>query len=99
MRLAALARKQSWNLTVKNIFAHPFLGLAIKSSSFKVPSHLKSEIAMDWKIEEKSVQDIYPATAIQETFLALATANQGAYIMQYTFTIPDGVDVQRVQES
>ncbi|KAJ5672553.1 acetyl-CoA synthetase-like protein [Penicillium longicatenatum] len=114
MRLTALARKQCWNLTVKDIFAHPVLGemvkfvsplssanlgIAVKGPSFKIPSQLKSEIAIDWKIDGSIVQDIYPATTMQETFLALATANQGAYIMQYTFTIPHGVDVQRVQES
>lgn len=114
MRLAALSRKQSWSLTVKNVFAHPILSemvnfvaslsstdmdSSIKGFSFKVPSQLKSEIAIDWKVEEKMIEDICPATGIQETFLALSTANQGAYIMQYAFTIPNGVDIPRVRES
>ncbi|CAG8883008.1 unnamed protein product [Penicillium egyptiacum] len=114
MRLAAIACKQSWNLSVRDIFAYPLLGEMVKAvsslnstsmswavgySSFKIPSELKPKITKDWNIEECIVQDIYPATAIQETFLALSTANQGAYIMQYTFTIPDGVDVQCLQRS
>ncbi|CAI7574656.1 unnamed protein product [Penicillium discolor] len=110
MRLAALARKRSWDLNVKKIFAHSLLGDMAqsissstipthKSSSFQSSSQFKSNIAQDWKLSGDQIQDIYPATSIQENFLALATTNHGAYIMQYTFSIPNRVDFLQLQQS
>ncbi|KAF3402030.1 Nonribosomal peptide synthetase 1 [Penicillium rolfsii] len=110
MRLAAMARKRSWDLNVKKIFANPILNDMLqaitlttlstdKSSSFRSSPQLKSSIAQDWKLRGEQIEEIYPATPIQESFLALAEMNHGAYIMQYTFSIPGDADCLQLQHS
>ncbi|KAJ5888534.1 acetyl-CoA synthetase-like protein [Penicillium taxi] len=108
MRLASFARKVSWNLNVKDIFRYPVLSdmlLAISclestpKIALQTSSKLKSLVAKDWKIDTNAIEAIYPASAIQENFLALASTNRGAYIMQYTFCIPNEVNLERLEES
>ncbi|CRG92450.1 hypothetical protein PISL3812_09510 [Talaromyces islandicus] len=109
MGLAALAQTQySWDLSVQNIFAHPRLGDMVKMiSTRQVSRHhsliqrspTKIQVAQAWNLPVGVIHKIYPATPMQENFLALATTNQGAYIMQYTFAIPGNIDLQKLRES
>nr|POE80730.1 nonribosomal peptide synthetase 1 [Quercus suber] len=42
-----------------------------------------------------SISDMYPATALQESLMALAVKHPGSYISKYQFAIANGVDIER----
>lgn len=50
-------------------------------------------------VDPTAVQDMYPATALQEGLLALSVKAPGAYMAQHCFGLPQGVDLQRFQNA
>ena len=56
-------------------------------------------IASQCGVENDSIQDAYPCTALQEGFLALSVKQPGAYLAQNVFRIPDTIDLDRFQKA
>lgn len=44
---------------------------------------------------EDTVEDVYPATALQEGLMALAVKQPGSYMARFVFELADGVDMDR----
>ncbi|KAF3492424.1 nonribosomal peptide synthetase [Arthroderma uncinatum] len=47
-------------------------------------------------VEKAEIEDIYPATPLQEGLMALSIQNPNAYVSQHVFDFANGVDPQRV---
>lgn len=60
---------------------------------------LKREAATDLGVDILSVEDMYPATRIQESLWTLSEADHGSYIMQYTFDLPPTADLARLRDA
>lgn len=48
-------------------------------------------------VNQNAVEDIYPCTALQEGLVALAAKREGAYLAESKFTLPDDVDLNRLE--
>ncbi|CEJ57901.1 hypothetical protein PMG11_06578 [Penicillium brasilianum] len=112
MRLVALARTAHLDLTVETIFTHPLLSamalattqLQVGNTSVLAPFALISDIGVlrreastICQIPDSHIEDIYPTTALQEGLLALAQKENGSYMAQFAFEIPDRVDMARLR--
>ncbi|KAF7712323.1 Nonribosomal peptide synthase (NRPS) [Penicillium ucsense] len=112
MRLVALARTANLDLTVETIFMHPVLSamalattqLRAGNTSVLAPFALISDIGVlrreastICQIPDSAIEDIYPTTALQEGLLALAQKENGSYMAQFAFEIPDRVDMPRLR--
>lgn len=60
---------------------------------------LKEEAATDLGVDIRSVEDIYPATRIQESLWTLSKADNGAYVLQYSFDLPPNADLCRLRDA
>ena len=61
------------------------------------PEKLKIEVGRACNITTDDVEDVYPATPLQEGLLTLTTKQSGAYIARYTAAIPPTVEVDQLQ--
>jgi len=57
------------------------------------------EVATECRVEINSIQDIYPATAIQEGLIALSNRDPGAYVAQNVHRLPADIDLDRFREA
>lgn len=55
------------------------------------------EASKQCSIPEKSIEDIYPTTPMQEGLLALSMKDQGTYILQFVYQMPESVDLDRLR--
>ena len=115
IKVVSLARTKAINLTVRLIFENPTLGNlagAASSAGCEEPTQsrspasdendqlgLKEKIASEWSISARAIEDIYPATHMQESLFTLSKTNEGSYILQYAFILPSSVDIQRLREA
>ncbi|KAJ5634072.1 acetyl-CoA synthetase-like protein [Penicillium herquei] len=113
IRLVALARENVWDLTLQHVYTHPVLRDMVQvihplkkfpleldpKPQFEVPTLVKSLIAMEVKVDSNKVQSIFPGSAIQEGFIALAATDDDAHIIQYKFIIPPESNLARLKES
>lgn len=49
----------------------------------------------DYDLGPRDVLDIYPATPLQEGLMALSLRTAGSYVLQNTFDLSNGVDIER----
>ncbi|KAM0548792.1 hypothetical protein ACHAPJ_009789 [Fusarium lateritium] len=57
------------------------------------------QVASFARINVEEIQDIYPCTALQEGLMALSTKEAGAYVAQFVYRLPDGVDTVRFKKA
>lgn len=57
-----------------------------------------SEVAQLCKIDQTSVEDIYPCTSIQEGLIALSTKQPGAYVAQNVYRL-SSIDIPKFKEA
>ncbi|EGD97060.1 nonribosomal peptide synthetase [Trichophyton tonsurans CBS 112818] len=50
-------------------------------------------------VDKDEIEDIYPATRLQEGLMALSVQTPNAYVSQHVFRLATGVDPQRVREA
>ena len=115
IKVVSLARTKAINLTVRLIFENPTLenlAGAASSAGCEEPTQpmnpapegndqleLKAKIASEWSISVRAIEDIYPATHMQESLFTLSKTNENSYILQYAFDLPSSVDIQRLREA
>jgi len=58
-------------------------------------TRLKNEIANQCQLENESIADILPCTAIQEGLVALSNKSPGAYVAQNIYSLPPDIDLSR----
>ncbi|KAJ5193174.1 nonribosomal peptide synthase [Penicillium cf. viridicatum] len=105
-------REHGLDITVSEIFSHPTLAKqaehlreSSKVTSSAVPppySLLQDKYAViriaveQCHIPQNQIEDIYPCTPLQEGLLALTARDPEAYIGQWIYRLPDGVDLERL---
>ena len=57
-----------------------------------------SEVASLCRVDETSVEDIYPCTSIQEGLIALSSKQPGAYVAQNVYSL-SGTDIPKFKEA
>lgn len=57
-----------------------------------------SEVAHLCKVDEKSVEDIYPCTSIQEGLIALSSKHAGAYVAQNVYRL-SSIDIPKFKKA
>ncbi|RDW58708.1 hypothetical protein BP6252_13184 [Coleophoma cylindrospora] len=92
-RLSEMAVKASCiqNSTQMEEEIKPFTLLA----DVKDFERLKADVATEWSIESYRIEDIYPATPLQEGLMALTMKAPTAYINREIFQIPATLDIDR----
>ncbi|KAL5119052.1 hypothetical protein ACEQ8H_002976 [Pleosporales sp. CAS-2024a] len=58
-----------------------------------------AEAATQCNINATDIEDVYPASALQEGMMALGLRKEGAYIAQKVFRIPEDFDLPRLQKA
>ncbi|KAA8568876.1 hypothetical protein EYC84_007855 [Monilinia fructicola] len=106
MKLVAFARKDGLSLTVANILQNQSLSEMAKVASpiattlqTTIPpysllksSHEVRRVAYkEFGLTNKSIQDAYPCTALQQGLFALSLRHHGAYIAQTTIELPSAL--------
>ncbi|KAJ5717396.1 acetyl-CoA synthetase-like protein [Penicillium malachiteum] len=113
IRLVALAHEHVWDLTLQQVYTHPVLRDMVQvirplkkfpleldpKPQFEVPILVKSLIAKEVKVDSNKVQSIFPGSAIQEGFIALAATDDDAQVIQYKFIIPPESNLTHLKES
>jgi len=62
-------------------------------------SHLIEEVVSECHVERRSVQDIYPCTAIQKGLIALSSKQPGAYVAQNIYRLQPGIDMDKFRSA
>lgn len=57
--------------------------------------NLKAAVARECAVLDSEIEDLYPATSLQEGLMALAVKQPGSYIARLTYKLSDGVDIAR----
>ncbi|KAI2478308.1 Peptide synthetase, partial [Pyrenophora tritici-repentis] len=78
-----------------DIDPRPFTLLGPASVAQAARKHVTSRLGL----AEDAIQDMYPATPLQEGFLAVAARLPGAYMSQEVIPLDPGVDVERMQRA
>lgn len=113
IRLVGAAREARHQLQVTDIFAEPVLsnlchrlskqfGFQNIVAPFSILEQsetvsLRSLAARQCSVSPDQIEDMYPATALQEGLMALSVKQKGAYITQLPLRLPDNVDIARLQ--
>ena len=83
-----------------SVATRPF-SLLSRDDEAQEPNHwldnLKAEAANQCDIDQDSIEDIYPCTALQQGLMALAAKEPGVYMAQHIFRLAPGADVKRLQ--
>ncbi|KAL4874539.1 hypothetical protein BJY04DRAFT_224919 [Aspergillus karnatakaensis] len=58
-------------------------------------SEFLNELSPKWGLEPSAIEDVYPATALQEGLMAITQGEPGTYIYQNVYELPPGVDLAR----
>ncbi|KAF1934468.1 acetyl-CoA synthetase-like protein [Didymella exigua CBS 183.55] len=111
IKVAGLARKQGIKVAVVDIFKNPRLcDLAAKSTTkstktkeVSVPPFslledgqlLRNRVAVAYKLDQSTIQDLLPCTPLQEGLLSLTTRDSGEYMIQKVLHISDDIDAER----
>ncbi|KAJ5940920.1 nonribosomal peptide synthase [Penicillium verrucosum] len=111
--LVGSCREHALDITVSEIFSHPTLekqaehlreSSKVTSSAVPPPYSLLHDkdavirIAVEQcHIPQNQIEDIYPCTPLQEGLLALTARDPEAYIGQWIYRLPDGVDLERLR--
>ncbi|KAL4734758.1 hypothetical protein BDV11DRAFT_174477 [Aspergillus similis] len=53
------------------------------------------ELSLKWGLERSSIEDVYPATALQEGLMAITQGEPGTYIYQNVYELPAEIDLLR----
>ena len=104
MRLVAAAREANINIAVSMIFNNPQLSSMAKvakdlnaSTSFSIipePFSLSTDKELldtavaQCELRRDQIDDIYPATSLQEGLIAISTTQPGTYLNQVVFRLP-----------
>jgi len=64
-------------------------------TSNSTPESVLDEAIKQCQLTSTDIEDIYPCTPLQEGLFALSTKQQGAYIAQMAFSLPEWVEVER----
>lgn len=113
MQLAGVARSQGLSLTFVNIFKHPILKDMAKScgvATAQVQVELRpfsllqgsvdaimTEVMDLCRVSKYNVQDIYPASSLQEGLVALSIKQTGAYVAQNVFRLSSNIDIRKLK--
>ena len=57
------------------------------------------EVAVKCGMEDDGIEDIYPATSLQEGLIATTTRQAGSYVAQFNFAIPPEIDIDRLSSA
>ena len=96
MRLAAAGREHGITITVADIFQNPKLSdmaIVVKPFSEKIMNDLEAR----YGIQKQDIQEIYPATPLQEGLLVLANRQPATYIVQHVFSLNPDIDTGRLR--
>ncbi|KAJ5050965.1 uncharacterized protein L3040_002832 [Drepanopeziza brunnea f. sp. 'multigermtubi'] len=96
MKLASAGRENGVIVTVANIFQNPRLSdlaAIAKPHSERVLQELETR----YKIQRRAVQEMYPATPLQEGLLILSNRQPGTYVVQHVLSLNSDVDVSRLR--
>ncbi|KAL3420393.1 non-ribosomal peptide synthetase protein [Phlyctema vagabunda] len=115
IKLAAMARKRGWNLTVAEITKYDSLEdmsqqiksltvLPVLSSAFsllvdKDKTRLITEAARSCGIDEAEVEDIYPCSHLQKGIMALSLKHPSSYVAKDLFEVSNHVEVDRISNA
>ncbi|KAL4862973.1 hypothetical protein BDV12DRAFT_34759 [Aspergillus spectabilis] len=58
-------------------------------------SEFINELSFKWGLERSSIEDAYPATALQEGLMAITQGEPGTYIYQNVYELPAGIDLAK----
>lgn len=115
IRLVALAEARGISFDVASIFRNPALSdmarlagsVSLETSTMAIEpfalidhsEELLQIVSQQCDVPVESIQDIYPSTTLQEGLVALSIKSPGAYVIQNVFSIPDSMDVQKLQQA
>ncbi|KAH6703127.1 hypothetical protein BKA61DRAFT_740198 [Leptodontidium sp. MPI-SDFR-AT-0119] len=98
MRLAAAGRENGITITVANIFQNPKLSdLAMVAKPFS--ERVMHELEKRHGIQRHMVQEIYPATPLQEGLLILSNRKSETYIVQHVLSLNPNIDIGRLRKA
>ena len=60
---------------------------------------LRRRVISQCKVDGELIEDIYPCSPMQRGLLALSVGEGNPYVMQWTYELPESVDITRFQES
>ncbi|QGA19993.1 hypothetical protein EYB26_007693 [Talaromyces marneffei] len=81
--------KSSANETVVRIVPFSLLDKSISVAD------IKNEICGTCNISLEQIEDILPCSAIQEGLIALSSTQQGSYVTQNIYDLPDSINIER----
>jgi non-ribosomal peptide synthetase component F/aryl carrier-like protein len=64
-------------------------------SSWLDTNTLCNDISTEYPILIEAIEDVYPATPLQEAFLAIEVTDNSAYLFRYAWELPDDIDIPR----
>nr|UGT01383.1 lysergyl peptide synthetase subunit 2 [Claviceps purpurea] len=115
MRLAAMARKAKFDLTVQNVFDHPELSelarhtklVADESQEFPQPFTLIAgskqgivrDAARQCRLPSRVIEDVYPCTPLQKGLLAETMRDAAAFVAKIEVPLPRDVDLDRLRQA
>ncbi|KAL4819990.1 hypothetical protein BDW67DRAFT_181698 [Aspergillus spinulosporus] len=53
------------------------------------------DLTLKWGLERSSIEDVYPATALQEGLMAITQGEPGTYIYQNVYELPADIDLAK----
>ncbi|WYZ36349.1 hypothetical protein EsH8_XIII_000001, partial [Colletotrichum jinshuiense] len=111
IKLVGAAREAGFALEVFHIFQNPTLakmavvlvGTQRATKQELIPfsmvddeSSLVQDAVSECRIGADNIEDIFPATPLQEGIMALSARQSGAYFLQMVFRVPDTVESERL---
>ncbi|KAK3987251.1 non-ribosomal peptide synthetase [Cladorrhinum sp. PSN332] len=107
IKLVALGRSQGLSINVSSIFQHGTISALCASFSssnkaaedgFSGPKHKIDhphllDIALQCKVAEDEIEDIFPCTALQEGMMIMTEQNPTAYVAHHIMELPQWVDL------
>ena len=113
MQLAGAARAQGISLTFANIFKSPILkdmantcGVATPQTQAELKPFsllqgsvdaITNEVMDLFRVRKYNIQDIYPASSLQEGLVALSIKQPGAYVAQNVFRLSPQIDIRKLK--
>ncbi|KAG8525214.1 NRPS [Bacidia gigantensis] len=83
----SLARSEDKNHRIEKFALLP-------QPNYEIPT-ITREIAGICHVNERSIEDIYPCTTLQEGMLAQSLTRPGSYLMQNVYSLPSHIDLDR----
>ncbi|KAH7388999.1 hypothetical protein BKA64DRAFT_711107 [Cadophora sp. MPI-SDFR-AT-0126] len=98
MRLAAAGRENGITITVADIFQNPKLSdMAIVAKPFS--EKVLRDFDARYGLQSKDIQEIYPATPLQEGLLTLSHRQPELYTVQHVLSLSSNVDTERLHKA